>query len=96
MPRGRKTSNFKIRKIYVNYYVLLMQSLLAKPLFMFGYSYSRIGSNSTVAISAGTAQRLLERGLHNLGGHERRIQTYRPRRGGEEVGREKIETQHEL
>ena len=56
----------------------------------------RIGTDSAVAVPAGAAVRLVERGVHHVGGHQRRVQTHRPRRGGPPLGRTKIKTQHEL
>lgn len=56
----------------------------------------RFWTDPVVAILAGVAQRFLKRRLHNLGGHERGIQTHRPRRGRQEVGGEKIQAEYEL
>lgn len=49
-----------------------------------------------MAVSPGAAQRLLQRRVHHLGGHQRRVQADRSGRGGQEVGREEVETEHEL
>lgn len=56
----------------------------------------RFRANSTMAISLGIIERFLERGLHNVGRHQRRIQAHRSRRGGQTMGREEIQAQHEL
>ena len=56
----------------------------------------RFRSNPAVAVLAGTLVRLVQRGLHHLGRHQRRIQTHRPGRSRQTLGRAQIQTQHEL
>lgn len=56
----------------------------------------RFGTDPAVAVPTWAAVRLVERGLHHLGGHQRRVQTDRSRRSGQTLGRTQIQTQHEL
>jgi hypothetical protein len=55
-----------------------------------------IGTDPTVAVSARAALGFVQRRLHHLGGHQWRIQAHRPRRGRQALGREEVQTQHEL
>lgn len=50
----------------------------------------------TVAILARAAQRFVKCRVHSLGGRQWRIQVNRSRRGGAKMGREEVETEHEL
>lgn len=56
----------------------------------------RFRSNSTLAISTRTSQRLGQLQLHHVGRHEWWIQALRSRWGCTTMGREKVETEHEL
>ena len=56
----------------------------------------RFGSDPAVAVLTWASVRLVQRRLHHLGGHQRRIQTHRSRRSGQTLGWTQIQTQHEL
>jgi len=49
-----------------------------------------------VAVSAGAARRFVQCRRHQLGGPIGRVPAHRPRRGGQAVGREEGQAQHEL
>ena len=72
------------------------------PSFTFFILASRPASNSrqwadpTVAVPAGVVVWLQQCQLHHMGGNERRIQDDWSWRGGQEVGWEEVQTQHEL
>lgn len=50
----------------------------------------------TVAVPARATQRFVEFGLHHVGRHQWRVQTHRPRRGGEALGGAEVEAEYEL
>lgn len=56
----------------------------------------RFGSDPAVAVLTWASIRLVQRRLHHLGGHQRRIQTHRSRWSGQTLGWTQIQTQHEL
>lgn len=58
--------------------------------------FSRLWPDPAVAVSAGIVERLQQRRVHHVGGHQRGVQADRPGRGGAPLGREEIQAQHEL
>jgi hypothetical protein len=58
--------------------------------------FTGLRTDPALAVLAGAALGRCQLQHHRLGGHQRRVQADRPRRGGPEVGRAEVEAEHEL
>ena len=56
----------------------------------------RVGPDPVVAVPVGVVIGLGQRGLHHVGGHQRRVQAGGPGRGGPPLGGAQVQAQHEL